>query len=145
MGSTNVSQWIPWPEQQWPTRVASDARQLEVTPPEHVEVQLADQLHFDYEGTLDQILSLSQWRGHSASNSHEILCRRHGLISGRIDTLETIGSDLGISRERVRQIQQRALSHIRRRIHSVELHHSFICLVEYEIASEPAPSQRKMC
>ena len=43
----------------------------------------------------------------------DILRRRYGLGTDREETLEMIGSDLGISRERVRQIEKRALERLR--------------------------------
>jgi len=43
----------------------------------------------------------------------EILLRRHGIASGETQTLEEIGKDLGITRERVRQIEKAALNKIR--------------------------------
>ncbi|MBI2797831.1 hypothetical protein HYX70_00845 [Candidatus Saccharibacteria bacterium] len=43
----------------------------------------------------------------------EILRRRFGITGGRIQTLEEIGQDLGITRERVRQIEKAALMRIR--------------------------------
>ena len=42
----------------------------------------------------------------------EIICRRFGLGQEKRETLEAIGKDLGICRERVRQIQQASLNKI---------------------------------
>ena len=44
-----------------------------------------------------------------------VLCRRYGLLSGEPETLDAIGRDLGLSRERVRQIEKHALGAIRGR------------------------------
>lgn len=43
----------------------------------------------------------------------EILRRRFGIVGGRVQTLEEIGQDLGVTRERVRQIEKAALIRIR--------------------------------
>ena len=134
MGSANVLQRILRPIRRRPTRAAPDVGHSDVTPPEHAEVQPIGAQHFDYEASLDEILALGLWKGASPRNNREILCRRFGLISGKAETLESIGADLGLSRERVRQIQQRALSGIRRHISSVDLHHSFVRIVEHEMA-----------
>ena len=42
-----------------------------------------------------------------------VLERRHGLRSGRVETLETIGNDLSLTRERIRQIESRAMRALR--------------------------------
>ncbi len=42
-----------------------------------------------------------------------ILRRRYGLETGRPESLQTIGDALGLSRERIRQIEKEALEHIR--------------------------------
>lgn len=43
----------------------------------------------------------------------EILLRRYGVATGKTQTLEQIGQDLGITRERVRQIEKAAITKIR--------------------------------
>jgi len=53
---------------------------------------------------------------HSTRNSERDLCvfqQRMGLLSGRRKTLEEVGQELEITRERVRQIVHRYLSHLR--------------------------------
>jgi RNA polymerase primary sigma factor len=46
----------------------------------------------------------------AVSHTAEILRRRFGLTeSGEIETLDDIGHDIGVSRERIRQIQEKAL------------------------------------
>ena len=42
-----------------------------------------------------------------------VLCRRFGLDGEAPQTLEEVGSDLGITRERVRQLESRALRELR--------------------------------
>ena len=42
-----------------------------------------------------------------------VLCRRFGLDGQAPQTLEEVGSDLGITRERVRQLESRALRELR--------------------------------
>ncbi len=42
-----------------------------------------------------------------------VLQLRYGLVDGRAHTLEQVGKKLGITRERVRQIETRALSRLR--------------------------------
>lgn len=43
-----------------------------------------------------------------------IILNRFGFVDGREKTLEEVGNKLGITRERVRQIQNRALKRLRR-------------------------------
>lgn len=43
----------------------------------------------------------------------EVLIKRHGVLGNRPQTLEQIGQQLGITRERVRQIEKAALTRIR--------------------------------
>src|SRR3989344_7025702 len=47
--------------------------------------------------------------------SRDIIVRRHGLESGTIETLESIGKEYGITRERVRQIEAQAKKLLARR------------------------------
>jgi RNA polymerase sigma factor (sigma-70 family) len=44
----------------------------------------------------------------------DVLERRFGLITGREETLDEIAADIGVGRERVRQLEQRALRLLRR-------------------------------
>ena len=43
----------------------------------------------------------------------EILSKRHGILGNEPQTLEQIGQQMGITRERVRQIEKAALTCIR--------------------------------
>jgi RNA polymerase primary sigma factor len=43
----------------------------------------------------------------------DILCRRFGITTGKMETLEEIGEDYGVTRERVRQIEERALKKLK--------------------------------
>jgi RNA polymerase sigma factor (sigma-70 family) len=46
------------------------------------------------------------------SRDQAILCARYGLANGEGETLQTVAARLGLSRERVRQLEQRALRRI---------------------------------
>ncbi len=56
---------------------------------------------------LDDIL-----RGFPSREAH-ILPLRYGLADGKMHTFEDVGSKLGVTRERVRQIEPRALRRLR--------------------------------
>lgn len=49
------------------------------------------------------------------ARSRDIITRRHGLASGTIETLESIGQEYGVTRERVRQIEAQAKKLLSRR------------------------------
>jgi len=51
----------------------------------------------------------------------QILQMRYGLINGETFTLEQVGKKLGVTRERVRQIEAQALSRLRHPTHSRRL------------------------
>jgi hypothetical protein len=42
------------------------------------------------------------------ARSKDVMQRRYGLVTGRLETLESIGKEYGVTRERVRQIQSQA-------------------------------------
>jgi RNA polymerase primary sigma factor len=46
---------------------------------------------------------------------------RYGLVDGETYTLEEVGKKLGVTRERVRQIEAQALSRLRHPTHSRRL------------------------
>jgi RNA polymerase sigma factor (sigma-70 family) len=58
--------------------------------------------------------------GRLDSRERRILASRHGIGGGPVLTLQQLGEDLGISKERVRQIETRALGKLRK----------FVCLAE---------------
>jgi RNA polymerase nonessential primary-like sigma factor len=53
------------------------------------------------------------WLGELNDKQREVVERRFGLNNREISTLEEVGADLGVTRERVRQIQVEALKRLR--------------------------------
>jgi RNA polymerase primary sigma factor len=66
-------------------------------------------------GSLEEAMLLLRDR------EREILCQYFGLDGNDPMTLEEIGAKMGVTRERVRQIKQRALSKLRRSKHRERL------------------------
>ncbi len=61
----------------------------------------------------------------------EILLRRYGVATGKTQTLEEIGKDLGITRERVRQIEKAAITKIRQQFnHDHDLNDILVAITD---------------
>ena len=58
--------------------------------------------------------NINEWLGKLESKQREVLVRRFGLHGHEKSTLEEVGQELGVTRERVRQIQMDALKRLRR-------------------------------
>ena len=58
--------------------------------------------------------SVDNWLGQLENKQKEVIVRRFGLHGHERATLEQVGSELGLTRERVRQIQMDALKRLRR-------------------------------
>ncbi|MGM0450427.1 MAG: RNA polymerase sigma factor RpoS [Pseudomonadota bacterium] len=56
---------------------------------------------------------LGQWVDQLSEKQQEVLCRRFGLRGYSTMTLEQVGAEIGLTRERVRQIQVEALRRLR--------------------------------
>ena len=57
---------------------------------------------------------IAAWLGHLTDKQREVLVRRFGLLGHESSTLEEVGREIGLTRERVRQIQVEALKRLRR-------------------------------
>ncbi len=58
--------------------------------------------------------NMTAWLGGLSELQQDIIKRRFGLGNGETETLEEIGTAVGIPRERVRQLQNAALSQLRK-------------------------------
>lgn len=58
--------------------------------------------------------SVEQWLGRLSERQSEVVARRFGLRGYESGTLEDVGKEIGLTRERVRQIQIEALTKLRR-------------------------------
>ncbi|GMU13904.1 hypothetical protein WAL17_23340 [Waltera acetigignens] len=47
--------------------------------------------------------------GHLKDRERKVLCMRYGLADGTEHTLEEVGQSMGVTRERIRQIEKRAI------------------------------------
>ncbi len=56
---------------------------------------------------------IDTWLTDLTEKQREVLCRRFGLRGHEISTLEEVGREIGLTRERVRQIQVEALKRLR--------------------------------
>ena len=57
--------------------------------------------------------SIVHWLGDLNSKQREVLARRFGLLGYEQSTLEDVGKEIGLTRERVRQIQVEGLRRLR--------------------------------
>jgi RNA polymerase nonessential primary-like sigma factor len=64
----------------------------------------------------DQLIhdSIADWLGQLTEKQREVVSRRFGLLGHDSCTLEEVGREIGLTRERVRQIQVEALRRLRR-------------------------------
>ena len=68
---------------------------------------------------------LERWVERLDARESEIVARRFGLYGYESSTLDEVGREVGLTRERVRQIQLEALSRLRRFVERKELNWSF--------------------
>jgi RNA polymerase nonessential primary-like sigma factor len=61
----------------------------------------------------DLTMSLDHWLDELTEKQREVLARRFGLRGYEVSTLEEVGLEIGLTRERVRQIQVEALKRLR--------------------------------
>jgi RNA polymerase primary sigma factor len=68
-----------------------------------------------FDGILDAeiISAVSQFVGKLRPQQREVITRRLGLESGEAETLDQIGQDFGLTRERIRQIEAKGLKKLR--------------------------------
>jgi len=57
--------------------------------------------------------SLTDWLSELSEKQREVIARRFGLLGYEMSTLEDVGREIGLTRERVRQIQVEALKRMR--------------------------------
>jgi RNA polymerase nonessential primary-like sigma factor len=77
---------------------------------------LSDELHDGPEDRLqdtDIKNNIVHWLGELNAKQREVLARRFGLLGYEASTLEDVGKEIGLTRERVRQIQVEALRRLR--------------------------------
>lgn len=77
---------------------------------------LTDENESDPEGILqngDLKLRITEWLDTLSPKQKEVLARRFGLLGYEAATLEDVGNEIGLTRERVRQIQVEALRKLR--------------------------------
>ncbi len=97
--------------------IASLDAPLEIDPNHTVADVIADDNSAD-PSTLLQSAELNtlvdDWLGQLTERQREVILRRYGLNGSEVETLDTIAYDLGLTRERVRQIQLEGLERLRR-------------------------------
>lgn len=85
----------------------SDKSLLDTIPDIHVS-DPAELLQDD-----DMRASIGEWLGELTEKQREVVARRFGLRGYETSTLEEVGREIGLTRERVRQIQVEALKRLR--------------------------------
>ena len=58
--------------------------------------------------------TIAHWLSQLPSKYREVVVRRYGLLGHEVETLEDVGIEVGLTRERVRQIQTDALRRLKR-------------------------------
>jgi len=106
-------------------RAIHQAVEAEWSPPTLGMEALGDQGYLlDLDEEMDQALimeALYDQLAHLPPRLRRIIEGRYGLMGKRVYGLEELGAELGLSAERVRQLQQEALARLRHPAHSVEV------------------------
>ena len=75
---------------------------------------------------------LSDWVERLDELDHAVIVHRYGLKGHDAKTLEQVGEELGLTRERVRQIQMRALSRLRRFMNFSGISNNEIAMIDQD-------------
>ncbi|MHB1513389.1 MAG: RNA polymerase sigma factor RpoS [Acidiferrobacter sp.] len=97
-------------------RIASVDAPLDMDPDRSLLDAIADDKNVDPEKILqeeDLHGQIAAWLSELNEKQREVVERRFGLNGRDISTLEQVGADIGVTRERVRQIQVEALRRLR--------------------------------
>lgn len=97
--------------------IASLDAPLEIDPNHTMAEVIADDTGADPESLLQisEVGSLlDDWLAQLSERQRLVIERRYGLNGADVATLDNIASDLGLTRERVRQIQMEGLDHLRK-------------------------------
>lgn len=97
--------------------IASLDAPLEIDPNHTIADAIPDENGVDPEASLASSETgdlLAIWVAQLPDKQRQVIERRYGLNGSETCTLETIASDMQLTRERVRQIQIEALTHLRR-------------------------------
>ncbi len=100
-------------------RTASLDAPLDIDPDLSVADALADEFAVDPEVAAERVeidLHIAAWVEHLSDRHRRVVEARYGLNGQEIATLETLAQDLGVTRERVRQLQMEALAQLRKRL-----------------------------
>ncbi len=97
-------------------RIASVDAPLDIDPDRSLLDAIADERTPDPEHIMqdaDLHAQIQAWLSELTFKQREVVERRFGLNGREISTLEEVGADIGVTRERVRQIQVEALRRLR--------------------------------
>jgi len=97
--------------------IASLDAPLEIDPNHTIADAIPDENGIDPEARLESTETgdlLAAWVEQLPEKQRKVIERRYGLNGAEVCTLEAIAADMRLTRERVRQIQIEALSHLRR-------------------------------
>jgi len=102
-------------------RTASLDAPLDIDPELSLVDAIADEHAADPEEQLAQVeieQQVADWVGQLSGKQRLVIERRYGLNGCEVCTLNNLADNLGVTRERVRQIQIEALTQLRRRVSS---------------------------
>ena len=97
--------------------IASLDTPLEIDPSHTIGESIADENSADPEALLqsnEMGALLEEWLSQLSERQRLVIERRYGLHGADVATLDTIASELELTRERVRQIQMEGLDHLRK-------------------------------
>jgi RNA polymerase nonessential primary-like sigma factor len=100
-------------------RTASLDAPLDIDPDLTVADALADEHAVDPEAAVEHeeiVRHISEWMCELSDRHRGVVERRYGLNGFDVATLETLAQELGVTRERVRQLQMEALARLRQRL-----------------------------